>query len=574
MGFRISNFSHVLLFGQEYHLFGNKKAGSDSVYELRRDGENTSEFIIKIHTKAEGYPRFEEEIAFLNENKKCRYIPELILDGKISYNDPDNSNNSGDYHFFVMKKYACDLRQEISNGFSFITALMYFLQICNGVRFLHKKGIVHRDLKPENILIDKTGATPSIKICDFGIAHFSNSNKTKSGDRLANANYCAPEQRSKNGIIGKYSDIYALGLILNELFTKSLLNGDGYKRIFDVAPSYGELDDLVARMIQNDISKRISDINEVIEIVKNYISRRNESEKSYISFYLDSRKSHDRIRIAKTLADDCLALEYLAKKNDIFGSLNLNYHMNIHCKLDDSFKKKLEIAMIERIVKHKFNKESSAKYINAVFDEGKWDFPTEEQKNEFLALVSSYGDAKNYGRILHMFAGLKDYHARGVIDETKEEIRNLSYYTDDAPLLFIANKVKELVPETTFEGFGYHVMPIFELSSPEVLEKCILYVDDKTDAIRNALNLLFPSSTFVNDKDNCYLSFKKKDLSTFKEMCKNFIKELKESDVTRYDIEDMLSTEEDFPYRTRIYFSEYDLHHLLPRILKSANSRL
>lgn len=42
-----------------------------------------------------------------------------------------------------------------------------FLQIVQGVKYLHSKNIVHRDLKPENILCDSNG---KLRICDFGYA--------------------------------------------------------------------------------------------------------------------------------------------------------------------------------------------------------------------------------------------------------------------------------------------------------------------------------------------------------------------------------------------------------------------
>lgn len=568
MGFRISNFSYINIFDKEYHLFGNKKAGADSVYELRQNNEKVSNFIIKIHTKAEGSQRFEEEIAFLKDNKQCRYIPEFILDGQILYNDPDDPNLSGDYRFFVMKKYSSDLRQELTTDFSYLDGLNYFLQICKGVHYIHKKGIIHRDIKPENILVDKSNKTPIIRICDFGIARFPDSNKTKSGDKLANANYCAPEQRQKNGVIGLYTDIYALGLILNELFTKSLINGTGYKRILDVAPSFGELDDLVSEMIQNDISKRLSDINEVIEIIKNYISRRKKREKNYISFYLNGKNTSTNRKIAKILADDCLALEYLAKKDDIFSSLNLNYHMNIHCRLDDKIKKSLVNAAMYNIVKRKYDYESDSSNITALFNKEEWGFSTKEHGDELLRLLSFYGDKTLSGGILHMFAGLRDYHAEEVISEIKKEIDNLPYYIEDAPLFYIARYIKNLIPETTFEEFGYQVTPIFNLSSPDIQNEYFLCIDGKTNEIKDKLKTIFPNSTFVNDAKNCYIAFKRNELTRFKEICNAYIKKLKKTDVIRYDIEGMLSTEEFYHSRTCIHFSEYDMQYLLPKLLE------
>lgn len=51
-------------------------------------------------------------------------------------------------------------------------ALQYFLQLLDGVEYIHSLGIVHRDLKPENILLTKDKTT--IQIVDFGLSNLYN----------------------------------------------------------------------------------------------------------------------------------------------------------------------------------------------------------------------------------------------------------------------------------------------------------------------------------------------------------------------------------------------------------------
>jgi serine/threonine protein kinase len=80
---------------------------------------------------------------------------------------------------------------------------------------------------------------------------------------LANFQYAAPEQRTRGKKIDKRADIYALGLILNELFTAELAHGTNYKTIASVANDYPYLDSLVEKMLQQDPTSRYNDIDEI-----------------------------------------------------------------------------------------------------------------------------------------------------------------------------------------------------------------------------------------------------------------------------------------------------------------------
>src|SRR5262249_27107233 len=56
-------------------------------------------------------------------------------------------------------------------------AVRYVLEACEAVAEAHSLGIIHRDLKPSNLfLVDHPGATPTIKVLDFGVAKPTRSN--------------------------------------------------------------------------------------------------------------------------------------------------------------------------------------------------------------------------------------------------------------------------------------------------------------------------------------------------------------------------------------------------------------
>ncbi len=87
-------------------------------------------------------------------------------------------------------------------------------QACEGLAAAHDAGILHRDLKPANLMIDGQGRA---KITDFGLAALSD---TISGAAVRSGTpaYMAPEQLAGTEVTVQ-SDLYALGLLLYELFT-------------------------------------------------------------------------------------------------------------------------------------------------------------------------------------------------------------------------------------------------------------------------------------------------------------------------------------------------------------------
>jgi len=94
-------------------------------------------------------------------------------------------------------------------------------QLCAGLAAAHDQGILHRDLKPANVMIDGRGR---VKITDFGLAGLAGE-LHGAEVRAGTPAYMAPEQRAGKEIT-QHCDIYALGLVLYELFTgKPALEG-------------------------------------------------------------------------------------------------------------------------------------------------------------------------------------------------------------------------------------------------------------------------------------------------------------------------------------------------------------
>ena len=90
-------------------------------------------------------------------------------------------------------------------------------QISAGLGAAHDRGVIHGDLKPANIMLDKNG---QVRLMDFGLAAAGTADDIRAGTPA----YMAPEQLLGREVTQK-SDIFALGLVLYELFTG--------KRVFD-----------------------------------------------------------------------------------------------------------------------------------------------------------------------------------------------------------------------------------------------------------------------------------------------------------------------------------------------------
>ena len=144
--------------------------------------------------------------------------------------------------------------------------------IAAGLMAAHAKGILHRDLKPANVMIDSRG---DAHIMDFGLAAVAGGEED--GTISGTPAYMAPEQLEGQPATVQ-SDLYALGLVMYELFTGKRTHAARslQERVRDIAseittPSsvIRDIDPAVERIIlrclSNDPAERPHSAREVIQ---------------------------------------------------------------------------------------------------------------------------------------------------------------------------------------------------------------------------------------------------------------------------------------------------------------------
>ncbi|MEE8367410.1 MAG: serine/threonine-protein kinase [Thermoanaerobaculia bacterium] len=155
-----------------------------------------------------------------DEGRLQRFLNEVKMALKVSHPNVTRVHDIGetDGHHYISMEYVdgedlASLLRRIGH-LPKDKAIQAARQLCAGLAAAHDQGVLHRDLKPANIMIDGRG---QVKITDFGLAGLD---ETIQGAevRAGTPAYMAPEQWAGKEVTVK-SDLYALGLVLYELFT-------------------------------------------------------------------------------------------------------------------------------------------------------------------------------------------------------------------------------------------------------------------------------------------------------------------------------------------------------------------
>jgi eukaryotic-like serine/threonine-protein kinase len=152
-----------------------------------------------------------------------------------------------------------------------------FTVVCEAVAFAHRKLVVHCDLKPSNVLIEKSGRPV---LLDFGIARLIDEGHTddvsavggtqaRSSTKAYTPKYASPELK-ENTSISTASDVYSLGVLLNELCVEAATYS---KRTYaGSATRVREREAIIRRATQPDPQQRYQTVEDMVVDIKRYLA--------------------------------------------------------------------------------------------------------------------------------------------------------------------------------------------------------------------------------------------------------------------------------------------------------------
>ncbi len=160
------------------------------------------------------------------------------------------------------------------DGLSSTAALRLFTEIADAVQYAHSKSIIHGDIKPGNIILNDEGHA---KLVDFGLARLSTgAPQDEHADwiPMGTPEYAAPELFVPHTVPDHRADIYALGVVLHELLTGAVPEGDF------TLPAAGlqldpRVDDIIARCMEVEPAARWKSAAQIRDMMQDIISGKN-----------------------------------------------------------------------------------------------------------------------------------------------------------------------------------------------------------------------------------------------------------------------------------------------------------
>ncbi|OYW15900.1 MAG: hypothetical protein B7Z55_14610, partial [Planctomycetales bacterium 12-60-4] len=158
----------------------------------------------------------------------------------------------------------------------FLTNATYAQAVCwigaclaDALHYAHERGLLHLDVKPSNVLLTSDGQP---MLLDFHLARESCEIADRRVDWIGGTSgYMAPEQQrlldslrdgqTSHLLVDRRSDIYALGVLLNELISGS--SAIGFVKHSQILDNAGEARSVIEKCLQVDPNQRFQSAEDV-----------------------------------------------------------------------------------------------------------------------------------------------------------------------------------------------------------------------------------------------------------------------------------------------------------------------
>lgn len=157
-------------------------------------------------------------------------------------------------------------RHELDPVQYFLLAKRIARQLAEAIRYIHSVQVIHRDLKPENIILTENAA--NVKVLDFGLSDTDSYLILK--QPAGTQRYIAPEVLQDEKPADARADIYSYGVMLNELFSDSRLNGKSRPYL------------KLAQSCIRPISERIQNAEDILAIINSIEAPKGIKQLSFI----------------------------------------------------------------------------------------------------------------------------------------------------------------------------------------------------------------------------------------------------------------------------------------------------
>ncbi|WP_136710124.1 serine/threonine-protein kinase [Agromyces sp. H66] len=362
-------------------------------------------------------------------------------------------SDDANYFYYVMDFYPATLRDVIRDESDANVLLNYTRQLCDALAYVHDGGMVHRDLKPENVLVDP--AAHRLVLADFGIAHFKDSALTERDDLLVNRNYLAPEQMVKNNAqsVGKPADVFSLGLVITEMFTKQNARGRRHALVRDHFPYLADLDLIIEKMMLQDEAQRLR-IDTIRGLLRITLQRLDSSIKERADGLRPNEApadvSSDQVQwILARAARDVLSGKHVFERvaDEELSRYNPNYHCEIAYRVSTGLFNTCVQAVVYALCKAKFDYEGAGQWdehddaLVSSTAKPKLQSELEEILDDFPIPHGSLWDGLPR-QSAHLFRFCKDYHCVELLESIRtsvygKDVGSLRTNLINAPILWI-----------------------------------------------------------------------------------------------------------------------------------------